>query len=100
MPLEYPRTTAALIARKTRVFVGNRQVADHAPPAAGTDGVSASDRTGWVRAVAHQPARLVDLPAFLAITVIAKWRAARRLAARDFSWDRDETTRVAGGPHG
>lgn len=90
-----PRTTADLVRRKTRVFVGNQQVASDQQLRAARS-APASDPTGWLRAVARRPALLVDVPAYIVVTLAAKWQARRRLAARDYSWDRDESSRAGG----
>lgn len=86
-----PRTVGDLLARKTRVFLGNRQLeAGEAPqrrPAL---------RLGWVGVVARSPARLLDLPAFLLLSLVADVRARRRYRRGDYSWDRDESTRAVG----
>jgi glycosyltransferase involved in cell wall biosynthesis len=92
-----PRTLADLLARKTRVFVGNRQLAEDATlgphPSRARPG---SDRTAWIGVVLRSPKLLVDVPAYLYVSLVAKRRARRRLARGAYSWDRDESARNDG----
>lgn len=69
-----PRTTRALLRRKTRVFVGNLQLRRTGP-------ACHPDRRpgrGWVGVVVAEPRLVRHVPAYVAITVTAK--AAARLA--------------------
>ena len=84
------RRVGALVERCTRVFVGNAELAARdlvgtaAPPAG---------RTVLVDVVRARPSLALSLPAYLAITAVAKLRARRRLRSGDRSWGRDETSR-------
>jgi glycosyltransferase involved in cell wall biosynthesis len=96
--LTAPKSLRELLDRKTRVFVGNLQLADYERRASDTVGVEAghgnrignevrpSDPTAWWGVVRRSPARLVDLPTYLVVTLVAKRRARRRLADGDLSW--------------
>jgi glycosyltransferase involved in cell wall biosynthesis len=85
-----PGTIGDLLARRTRVFLGNRQLA-----AAGASRRTAERRTGWIEVLVRSPVRLLDLPAYLIVTLAAELRSRRRYRRQDFSWDRDESTRAA-----
>lgn len=89
--VEATRTARALLARKVRVFAGNNEL------------VSAAERHGfelktsvsgsWLTVVTRDPRSVVDLPAYLAINVLAKVRA--RLASRrgQVGWNQDRSSR-------
>jgi glycosyltransferase involved in cell wall biosynthesis len=80
-----PATVRALVARKTRVFVGNLQLARRGP-------VCHPDRRPgdrWYQVVAHDPRLVTHVPAYVAVSITAKlrarfavWRAEPRWAAR------------------
>jgi glycosyltransferase involved in cell wall biosynthesis len=92
-----PRTLTNLLARKTRVFVGNQQLAQDATLGPHpSDARPVSDRTAWLGVVGRSPRRLLDVPAYLYVSLVAKRRARRRLARGDFAWDRDESARSDG----
>ncbi|KAA0233263.1 MAG: hypothetical protein JJLCMIEE_02318 [Acidimicrobiales bacterium] len=77
-----PFTFGDLVSRKTRVFRGNRELRmGGARPV--------SDRRAWLGVVSSDPARVVDIPAYLAVTFWSKLRA-RRTGER---WERDESRR-------
>lgn len=79
-----PRTTKALVNRKTRVQVGNR--------------TSDREGTAWSGIAAvlrNHPIRIFDLPAFLAVGTIARLRARRiKGAAGSVDWGRDDSRPV------
>lgn len=90
-----PHTVGGLISRKTRVFLANRQLSERYPDGPdGTRPTPHTNRVAWARVVRRDPRRIADLPAFLLVTVVAKWRARRRWARGDYSWDRDLSTRA------
>lgn len=69
-----PPTTRALLQRKTRVFLGNRELTRAAPPCH-------PDRVpgpGWFRVTAPHPTRWPHLPAFLTVSALAKIQARIR----------------------
>lgn len=83
-----PRATSALVRRKARVFTGNAQVGAlpglHLPERGG----------GWRAVVAHDPRRLLDLPAFGAVSVAARVLARRAARAGRVDWHHDLSARV------
>lgn len=78
-----PLTVTDLVRRKTRVFRGNRELRM-------ASGQPVSDRRAWLDVVRSDPARAIDLPAYLAVTLWSKLRAGRGTAQR---WERDESGR-------
>lgn len=78
-----PETMRALVRRSVRVQSGNRQVDPRA---------TVARRRGWVDVVRRSPARVVDLPVYLAVVGIAKARS-RLLSARGLrpEWGRDDS---------
>lgn len=83
-----PRRLADLIGRKTRSFAGLDQLGGH------LDGLRAQSNTAWLRVVRDQPARLLDVPAYLAVTLWSKLAARHRArAGRVGEWTRDTSTR-------
>lgn len=115
-----PRTIAATFRRKVRVFAANTEL-DKDPHlvvalASGSHGGSVARRgdskdpsrrntllptenpirsmyPGWMQVVIHSPKRIVDLPAFLALSVLAKIAAAVDLRLGRTGWNRDSTSR-------
>ncbi|MGE3622013.1 MAG: glycosyltransferase family 2 protein [Acidimicrobiia bacterium] len=86
--VEAPRRFSALVRRKARILAGNREVEEllGAPP-------GAQRRGGGLRAVLRdEPARVVDLPAYLLVGVAARalcaWAALR---GRPIAWGRDDS---------
>jgi glycosyltransferase involved in cell wall biosynthesis len=77
-----PATARALVARKTRVFAGNLQLRRSGPPGHPLR----RPKDGWLAVIARRPRLLVHAPAFVAITVLAKARAHRRLRRGQFVW--------------
>lgn len=87
--IEAPYTSRALVGRKARVFVGNRQVG----LATGTGG---GDRWAWAGVILRSPNLAPFLPAFLLITLLAKMQAAyRRRTGTTSRWSADSTTRTS-----
>jgi glycosyltransferase involved in cell wall biosynthesis len=87
--VQSPRRAGDLIRRKTRSYAGLAE--------ARAEGAS-EKRTGssleWLTVVKRDPARVIDLPAYLGVSWIAKLRARRRLAPGETPvWDRDQSTR-------
>ncbi|MBW3578482.1 MAG: glycosyltransferase [Actinobacteria bacterium] len=74
--IDPPASVRELVRRKVRVFVGNRQLADLLPA-----GTSTARWTGCMAVVRDQPRLVPHVPAFAAVTVIAKiiawWRYRR-----------------------
>lgn len=86
--IEVPRTLGALIDRKTRVFAGNREVADH---------LVRTERhwSGWMRAAGSRPELLPAVFVYLLVNVLAKARVIwhRRRGVRT-QWHRDGSSRA------
>jgi hypothetical protein len=85
-----PRTVQDLLRRRIRVATGNRQ--------AGQVGVrrqESSTRPGTlVQMARRRPALVPRIGVFVAVTVIARWRARRFTRSGDFTtWQRDESSR-------
>jgi len=92
--VEAPHTLGALLRRRTRVYVGNSQVA--ADPALAALPGGREPRTPWWRVAARRPGLAPSAAVFVAVNGVAKLRARR--AARGTGpvvWGRDETTRTA-----
>lgn len=74
--VEPSRSVGDLIDRKVRVFVGNREVADRY-----RGGEATTRWTGCLQVVRERPGLVADLPAFTAVSVLAKsiawWRYRR-----------------------
>jgi glycosyltransferase involved in cell wall biosynthesis len=85
-----PRTVADLVRRRVRVHTGNAQLA-------GAGGVPAELSTSpgsLLRLVRSRPRIAAKLPVFVAVTVVAKLAARRRIKRGDFTtWLRDESSR-------
>jgi hypothetical protein len=89
-----PRTWADLVRRRVRVVTGTRQAYEgEARLVLRTD---SRTRSGdLVAAAAGRPTLWFKVPVFLATTLIARRRAARAVAAGDFStWLRDGSSRT------
>jgi glycosyltransferase involved in cell wall biosynthesis len=94
--VEPPRSLRSLLRRRTRVYVGNMQVAAD-PALAALPG--ADDRgTAWWRVVLARPSLVPAAVPYVAVNSVAKLRA-RRVARRagPVAWGRDDTTRAAAG---
>jgi glycosyltransferase involved in cell wall biosynthesis len=94
--LDAPRTLGDLVERKARVFTGNEQLRRH-QPTGGARPVSAP--TAWLGVVRRAPRRLVDVPAYLAVTLEARRRARRRLARDDYGWGRPPSGETVAADH-
>lgn len=77
-----PATLRALLARKTRVFVGTVQLARQGP-ACHPDRQS-GDR--WYQVVAHDPRLVTHVPAYVAVSVVAKLRARLAMVGAQPRW--------------
>lgn len=87
-----PRTTADLLRRRVRVVTGNRQ-ADEAGVRGAT---SQSSSRSLLRLALAEPRLLPRVPVFLAVTLVARRRARKAIAAGDFhTWQRDESSRAS-----
>jgi Glycosyl transferase family 2 len=88
-----PRTAADLLRRRTRSVLSTEQLAGRQPSKA-----AAGARTGradLLGVARRRPGMALRLPVFLGVTALARRRAARRIAAGDFTtWDRDESSRA------
>lgn len=86
-----PRTVRDLVRRKVRVFTGNRLVYS-AQSGGRTRGRRRQSQ--WLGVVRRDPRRMLDVPIYLAITVIAKglsrWRQRR---GTHLAWGRDDSSR-------
>lgn len=88
--VQSPRTLRALVDRKTRVFTGNLELQRR-----GLAGTREAAEGRWYSVVARRPDLLTAVPAYVAVTVVAKLRARRNIRRGDLrSWGRDETARV------
>jgi hypothetical protein len=89
-----PRTWNDLVRRRVRVVTGTRQAYEGtARESLRTD--SRTGRSDLLAAVRARPGLWIKLPVFLATTMVARRRAARAVAAGDYStWLRDESSRT------
>lgn len=83
-----PATTRALVHRKVRVFAGNSVLRREGAP-----GHEASS-LAWLGVVVRRPWLLVDVPAYVAITLQAKRLARGKLARGEQGWERDNSARA------
>lgn len=88
------RTLRALLDRRVRVATGNAQASRH-----GLRGPAATTTwRGLLRIARADPAVAVRLPVFLAVTLVARVRAARRIRSGDVdTWLRDHSSRAPAG---
>jgi glycosyltransferase involved in cell wall biosynthesis len=85
--LDVPATALALVRRKARVRNGNLQVRAGAPSA-----VAAAPASSLRDVVRRHPLRVVDVPAFVGVTLAARLLAAQdRRAGRAGEWRRDDS---------
>jgi glycosyltransferase involved in cell wall biosynthesis len=92
-----PQRMGPLIAIKTRSRLGILQLDElegSAPRASGEPGARALLR------LLRQPALWPHIAVYVLVRGVTEARARRRLAARRFAWDRDETSRIPVGPVG
>jgi hypothetical protein len=82
-----PASLGALIARKRRSHRGNRELAE-------TGATSATSRVQWLDVLRTNPRRVIDLPVFLAVTVLVRLAAWRDSHGGDTSWGADVTSRA------
>ncbi|MCH8612361.1 glycosyltransferase [Arsenicicoccus dermatophilus] len=90
--VQVPRTLTNLLRVRVRVAKGNRQLAEHGPEAAEGDFTPSTGGTvsAIVRLVRRSPAAIPAVLVYLAVTVVARWRARRASATQ---WERDTSTR-------
>jgi len=90
--VDAPRTFRALVRRQARVRAGNRYVD-------GLHGTHAEDRRGargmWA-VVSAEPARILDVPAYLAVAAASRFRS-RRLHRGADPWGRDDSRAAPNG---
>jgi glycosyltransferase involved in cell wall biosynthesis len=84
--VEMPHTLSGLLARRTRVALANRQ-------ARSRECASSSRWRNLLSTVRDRPVTVIDLPAFLGVTLVAELRAERRARRGADGWARDESTR-------
>ncbi len=82
-----PRDTRSLLMRKRRSHRGNVELE--------STGRTVTNTTGWLQVLIRQPARLIDAPAYLVITLISRWLAHRDLRTGRVDWGADRSTRQA-----
>jgi hypothetical protein len=87
--LRPPRSVDALVRHRARTLVGQRELDQRFGPLPGR-----SPRLSPADLLRRQPARIVDLLVFTAVTMLAKRAAARKELRGDHRWERDETSRV------
>jgi acetyltransferase-like isoleucine patch superfamily enzyme len=91
--LRPPRTVTGLIKRRTRTLHGQRELTARFGELPG-----ASPRRSAGELLRRNPALIVDLLVFAWVTKTAGRAAARKVAAADTSWERDDSSRSAGPP--
>lgn len=77
-----PATLRELLARKTRVFAGNFQLARRGP--ACHPARQPGDR--WHQVVVHDPRLVTHVPAYVAVSVVAKLRARLAMVRAEPRW--------------
>jgi hypothetical protein len=77
-----PVTLRALLARKTRVFAGNFQLARRGP--ACHPARHSGDR--WYQVVAHDPRLATHVPAYVFVSAVAKLRARLTMIGSEPRW--------------
>jgi hypothetical protein len=87
-----PRTAADLLRRRVRVVTGNAQATDlglrHRS--------SVTTPSVLLRIAARNPRVGLDVPLYLGIGLLARWKSRRAVRAGDFTtWLRDESSRAA-----
>jgi hypothetical protein len=97
-----PRTFADLIRRRVRSVTATTQLATGSAVAGGAGGAVAggasarTSRSDLLGVVRRRPSMALRLPVFLAVTLISRARARRRIAAGDYTtWLRDASSREA-----
>ncbi len=83
-----PTSLSALVARKQRSHRGNLDLA-----ATGTS--NATSRSKWIEVLRSEPRRVIDLPAFLIVTVLVRSTAWRSARGGHREWGSDTTSRTA-----
>ena len=87
--IEAPWSLREIVKIKTRGFLGNRQLGDRRQ-------TSEQDqrRSSWAGVVARRPALWLHAPLYVVVNAVAELRARRRWSSGDFSWERDDSTRL------
>jgi glycosyltransferase involved in cell wall biosynthesis len=82
-----PPDVRSLLERKRRSHRGNVELE--------LGGAEITSRTGWLRVVARHPARVLDVPVYLAVTLAARWLARRDRRRGATHWRTDAAGREA-----
>lgn len=94
-----PLDTASLLAIRTRVVRGNRQLAERRTAQDGGSELTArATARGLVQLVGRRPRFLPAAAVYVAVVLLARLRADRTSATA--SWERDDTSRAALGSRG
>ncbi|MFB7891615.1 glycosyltransferase [Microbacterium sp. NPDC056044] len=93
--VEAPRTTNALLNRLVRVRRGNAEMRSASATGEVEVAIRESDRWSWLRDVVLRHPHLVFAAIPYVIITLTAARRARRPAAIDGGWGRDDSTRVA-----
>jgi len=88
-----PRTLAALVAVRTRVAAGNRQLALDRPNDASFGSSAGSTGRALAHLVRDSPREVVGAAVYVGVTAVARSRARSR-RDRGAGWLRDQTTRT------
>ncbi len=80
-----PRDVRSLLRRKRRGHRGNVELEEI--------GVEVTSSLGWLAVIGRSPARFVDAPAYLAITLASRWLARRDLKRGITDWGSDQSSR-------
>lgn len=76
-----------LVRRKVRVFAGNNEIESTVPPR------DSDRRRGWPDVIADDPLRLVDLPIYLVVNLLAKAAATYVARLGTLRWGQDDSSR-------
>lgn len=96
-----PQRTRDLLKVRTRVRLGNAQLALQSPssgPPSAPSTPHESRRRDLIRFVVAHPARITDAFVYLSINLVAELRAQRRLRSGQLGWLRDESSRLGATP--
>ncbi|MFZ4519926.1 MAG: glycosyltransferase [Microthrixaceae bacterium] len=88
-----PSTLRSLVSTRVRTLLGNLQL-ESVP---GMPSGAGRPSGGWRGVVRDEPARVVDLPAYLGVNLVARLLAHRRLRSGRLGWSRDQSSRGSGG---
>lgn len=85
-----PRRVRDLIQRKTRSFAGIIEAQAHLR----STSIEGGTETEWLEVIANDYRRLIDVPAYIGISLTAKIMARRKVGqGRTSEWNRDQSTR-------